>query len=74
MPCFNPENVVFITNKWDLVKKQLDSSDEDKSDEEEESGILNKIKMDIKKKWPLVRERNIIQMILKDVIIYFIFL
>lgn len=74
MPCFNPKNVVFITNKWDLVKKQLDSSDEDNSDEEEEMGIFNKIKIDIKKKWPSLRERNIFRMILKDVIIYFIFL
>lgn len=70
MPCFDPKNVVFITNKWDLVKQQIDSSDEDDeddSDKEEESEIFKEIKMDIKKKWPLVRERNIFQMILKDV-------
>lgn len=74
MPCFNPENVVFVTNKWDLVNKQIDSSDEDSSENEgeEEIGIWENLKKDIKQKWPLVREEHIFKMILKDVIIYFI--
>lgn len=76
MPCFNPENVVFVTNKWDLVNKQIDSSDEDSSENEgeEEIGIWENLKKDIKQKWPLVREEHIFKMILKDVIIYFIFI
>lgn len=76
MPCFHPTNVVFVTNKWDLVKNQIDSSDEEnsESDEEEELGIWEKLKMDIKQNWPLVRAENIFKMILKDVIIYFLFL
>lgn len=76
MPCFNPENVVFVTNKWDLVNKQIDSSDEDSSENEgeEEIGIWENLKKDIKQKWPLGREEHIFKMILKDVIIYFIFI
>lgn len=76
MPCFNPENVVFVTNKWDLVNKQIDSSDEESSENEgeEEIGIWENLKKDIKQKWPLVREEHIFKMILKDVIIYFIFI
>lgn len=73
MPSFNPKNVVFITNKWDLVRKQIDSSDEDSSDSdnEEETEIWEKLKMDIKHKWPYVAKENIFKMILKDVIILF---
>eukprot|EP00105_Crassostrea_gigas_P032554 XP_011455599.1 PREDICTED: uncharacterized protein LOC105348040 [Crassostrea gigas] len=69
MPCFNPENVVFITNKWDLVQKQIESSDEDDSENkrEEEIGIWENLKKDIKQMWPLVREENIFKMNLKDV-------
>lgn len=76
MPCFNPKNVVFITNKWDLVKKQIESSDEDssESDNEEEITIWEKLKMDIKQEWPLVTKENIFKMILKDVIIFFLLL
>lgn len=76
MPCFNPENVVFVTNKWDLVKQQIDSSDEDNSgsDEEKEPEIWEKLKMDIKQNWPSVREENIFKMVLKEVSIYFKFL
>lgn len=73
MPCFSPENVVFITNKWDLVRKQIDNSEEDssESDNEEEIGIWKQLKMDIKQEWPYVGEENIFKMILKDVIIFF---
>lgn len=76
MPCFNPENVVFITNKWDLVQKQIESSDEDDSENkrEEEIGIWENLKKVIKQMWPLVREENIFKMNLKDVIIYIIFI
>lgn len=75
MPCFSPENVVFITNKWDLVVKQIEKTDEDScdSDDEKEDEIWEKLKSDINQEWPLVTETHILKMILKDVM-YFIFL
>lgn len=75
MPCFSPENVVFIANKWDLVVKQIEKTDEDSSDsdDEDESEIWEQIKSDIKQEWPLVTEEHILKMTLKDVT-YFILL
>lgn len=69
MPCFSPENAVFITNKWDLVKKQIDSSDKDssESDDEDENQIWEKLKKDITQEWPFVKMENIFKMNLKDV-------
>lgn len=69
MPCFSPENVVFIANKWDLVVKQIEKTDEDSSDsdDENESEIWEQLKSDIKQEWPLVTEEHILKMTLKDV-------
>lgn len=55
MICFDPEDVIFITNKWDSVKSQLDV-------EEEKELLWEKLKKDIKSKWPFVREEHIFRM------------
>lgn len=65
MPCFDPRNVIFITNKWDTLYTEDDSSDED-----EETKSWNTMKTDIKRRWPSVREEVIFKMNLKDVIIF----
>lgn len=65
MPCFDPKNVIFITNKWDTLVSEDDSSDED-----EETKTGNTLKTDIKRRWPSVREELIFKMNLKDVIIF----
>lgn len=62
MPCFHPQNVIFITNKWDTLFSEDDSSDED-----EETKTWNTLKTDIKRRWPSVREELIFKMNLKDV-------
>lgn len=62
MPCFDPRNVIFITNKWDTLFSEDDSSDED-----EETKTWNTLKTDIKRRWPSVREELIFKMNLKDV-------
>lgn len=69
IPCFSPENVVFITNKWDLVKAQIHIGDSDSSDsdDEEESKIWEQLKIDITQEWPFVRKENIFKMVLKEV-------
>lgn len=65
MPCFNPENVIFITNKWDTIVHDEDDS----SDEDEETKTWNTLKDNIKRRWLSVREELIFKMNLRDVII-----
>lgn len=65
MPCFHPENVIFITNKWDTIVHDEDDS----SDEDEETKTWNALKDNIKRRWPSVREELIFKMNLRDVII-----
>lgn len=66
MPCFKPENVIFITNKWDSLN--TNNTDEDSSDDDEETKVWENIKSNVKQRWPSVREENIFKMNLKDVI------
>lgn len=76
MPCFCLENVVFITNKWDLVVKQIENDDDDMSDsddDEDENEIWEQLKFDIKQEWPFVREENILKMTLKNVMYFILF-
>ncbi|XP_052691976.1 uncharacterized protein LOC128170026 [Crassostrea angulata] len=65
MPYFNPENVIFITNKWDSLN--TNNTDEDSSDDDEETKVWENIKSNVKQRWPSVREENIFKMNLKDV-------
>lgn len=63
MPCFNPENVIFITNKWDdIVNEEDDSSDED-----EETKTWNTLKDNIKRRWPSVKEELIFKLSLREI-------
>lgn len=48
MPCFDPEDVIFITNKWDSIRSQFDV---DKEREE----LWEKIKIDLKKNGPMLK-------------------
>lgn len=65
MPCFNKENVIFITNKWDNIVNEEDDS----SEEDEETKTWNTLKDNIKQRWPPVKEELIFKMNLRDVII-----
>lgn len=60
MPCFDPEDVIFITNKWDSIRSQFDV-------EKEREELWEKIKMDLKKKWPNVKDSHIFRMNFLDV-------
>ncbi|XP_062586980.1 uncharacterized protein in xynA 3'region-like [Saccostrea cucullata] len=64
MPCFDPREVIFITNKWDTIARDGDS-DEDSSDEDQEEKTWIELKQDIKNIWPSVKEENIFKMNLK---------
>ncbi|XP_061180762.1 uncharacterized protein LOC133189405 [Saccostrea echinata] len=56
MPCFDPGEVIFITNKWDNIGKEEDSSDND------EKNTWEELKKEIKTSWPSVKEENIFKM------------
>lgn len=60
MICFDPEDVIFITNKWDCIRSQLDVEEE----KEKVWGEINKL---IKSSWPFVREEHIFRMNCIDV-------
>lgn len=63
MPCFDPEDVIFITNKWDNIK-----IDEDVGDLEEEiSNTWESIISEINTCWPVVKQEHIFRMNLLDV-------
>lgn len=70
MPCFNPEDVIFITNKWDSLN--INDNGEDSSDDDEETTVWEKIKSTLKEKWPSLKEENIFRMNLKDVNLAFL--
>lgn len=70
MPCFDPREVIFITNKWDTIT----SSTDDSSDEDEERKTWNTVMTNIKEQWPAVKVENIFKMNLKDVNIIQLFL
>ncbi|XP_062577860.1 uncharacterized protein LOC134239723 isoform X1 [Saccostrea cucullata] len=63
MPCFDQRSVIFITNKWDSIKKDP----EDSSDEDEVEKTWKKLSERIKRHWPSVRKENIFRMNLTDV-------
>nr|XP_022312510.1 transmembrane GTPase fzo-like [Crassostrea virginica] len=62
MTCFDPRDVIFVTNKWDTIK-----SDEDDSSEDETTKTWEFLKTDIKKMWRSVKEENIFKMSLSKI-------
>lgn len=62
MTCFDPRDVIFVTNKWDTIK-----SDDDDSSEDETTKTWKFLKTDIKKIWRSVKEENIFKMSLSKV-------
>lgn len=61
MPCFDLEDVIFVTNKWDTIPKNDDSSEDD------ETYTWKTLESDIKRRWPFVKEENIFRMNLVEV-------
>uniref|UniRef100_A0A8W8NVF6 Dynamin N-terminal domain-containing protein n=1 Tax=Magallana gigas TaxID=29159 RepID=A0A8W8NVF6_MAGGI len=67
MPCFDPQDVIFITNKWDTIESNAEGSDENSSDDDDVTKTWEALKATIKQNWPTVKEENIYKMNLKDV-------
>lgn len=63
MPCFHPESVKFLINKWDLVANQVE-------EEEEMAQVWETLKTGLRKKWPYVKEEHIFRLNLKEVMFY----
>lgn len=66
MPCFDLDEVIFVTNKWNAIPKN--ESDEDSSDDDE-TNTWKTLKSNIKRRWPSVKEENIFRMNLVEVIL-----
>lgn len=60
MPCFHPESVIFLTNKWDLVEHQAE-------EKEEVTQVWERLKSDLQRRWPSVKEEHIFKLNLKYV-------
>lgn len=64
MPCFDPKDVIFVTNKWDTI---CCDDDEDEDNEAERDRTWRSLKSELKKEWPKVQEGNIFKLNLKEV-------
>lgn len=66
MPHFNLKDVMFLTNKWDSVESDNDSSDdEEEKDEKGKDGTYNYIMKSLSQEWPGVSNDNVFQVSLK---------
>lgn len=63
MPCFHPESVIFLTNKWDLVEHQAE-------EKEEVTQVWERLKSDLQRRWPSVKEEHIFKLNLKYVMLF----
>ena len=64
MPCFDPRDVLFVTNKWDTITR-CDSDSEEEDRQKEKTWTYLKAK--IERQWPYVEEEHIFKMNLKEV-------
>ena len=65
MPCFDPEDAIFITNKWDTIK--IEESEIDSGDESDKERTWHDVKSRIHERWPAVKDENIFQLSLCEV-------
>lgn len=63
MPCFHPESVIFLINKWDLVELLAE-------DEQEVTQVWERLKSDLQRTWPYVKEEHIFRLNLKQVMLF----
>lgn len=62
MPCFDPRDVIFITNKWDTIFHEDDDENED-----EINRTWSALKSRLKEEWPVVKDENIFKLNLREV-------
>lgn len=61
MPCFDPREVIFLTNKWDAIKK------EDTVGVNEHEKTWNAIIKKLKNEWAYLTEENVFKVSLEQV-------
>lgn len=69
MPCFNPEDVMFLTNKWDIIEpKEYSSTDEEDNTEKENqhTETFRSINMKLKMGWPHINPKNIFRISIRQ--------
>lgn len=52
MPCFDPENVIFVTNKWDTIRSSV------KGEEKAKAALWEKVNVNLDKYWPYEKEKK----------------
>ena len=65
MPCFDPRDVLFVTNKWDTIT--ICDSDSDGELDRQKEKTWNDLMSKIERQWPLFKEEHIFKMSLKEV-------
>lgn len=64
MPCFDPGEAIFLTNKWDSIENDQES---DEDEEDSISQTWTSIKDKLEKCWPSVQPEKIFRISLKEV-------
>lgn len=76
MPCFDPREVMFLTNQWDAIKNVVPLSDEDDADDFEKvdthTQTWNYIKRELRKHWGCINVDNIFRISLEQVNILYL--
>ena len=67
MPCLDPEDAIFITNKWDTIKTEVDDIEFDFGDESDKERTWHEVKSLIQDRWPTVKDENIFKLSLSEV-------
>lgn len=71
MPCFDPSEIMILTNQWDIVKKNeplFDEDDEGKSEiEDEHTKTWKFIQTKFENGWGLFNEENMFRVSLLQV-------
>lgn len=63
MPCFDPRDVMFLTNQWDIIENDCDDDEE----ETEHERTWQNIKQKLEKGWGSVKSNNLFRVSLKQV-------
>lgn len=72
MPCFDPRDVLFLTNQWDIIGTDSSSSDDgDCKSEEEKAETWNTIKNKIEESWFCFDVTNVFRVSLQPVSIFY---
>lgn len=71
MPCFDPREVFFLTNQWDIVENDDDDEANNEKSDNTESRTWKLILYKLQKGWPGVNEQKIYKTSLKQVNIFF---